>query len=169
MSWPAMLEIKRTLDGREKHFQCKWLDGDPTRGRVMVLFVSTEDMLVHGVALPAGTVTFGHFWTDRPYNAYHWMNPRGETIGIYFNLSDRTQMTNDLLQWRDLAVDILTTPGGRVEVLDEDELPAELDPELRRWIDRGKAAILDDPNRAIGEIEALSRAVAADLFGSRRF
>jgi hypothetical protein len=169
MSWPEMLEIKRTLDGREKHFQCKWLDGDPALGRVTVLFVSTEDMHVHGVDLPAGTVTFGYFWTDRPYNAYHWMNPRSETIGIYFNLSDRTTMTNDLLEWRDLTVDILTTPAGRVEVLDEDELPADLEASLRRWIDDGKGAILADPHRAICEIEALSRSLAAGVFGGRHF
>jgi hypothetical protein len=169
MSWPSMLEIKRTLDGREKRFQCKWLDGDPALGRVTVLFVSTEAIRVHGLDLPTGTVTFGHFWTDRPYNAYHWMNPRGETIGIYFNLSDRTTMTNDLLQWRDLTVDILTTPAGRVDVLDEDELPADLEAPLRRWIDDGKAAILADPHRAIVEVEALSRALAADVFGGRHF
>jgi hypothetical protein len=73
-------------------------------------------------AAAAGTVSFGHFWTDRPYNVYHWMDgTTGATIGYYVNLADSTRVDGDLLEWRDLAVDILIRPDGNVTVLDEDE------------------------------------------------
>jgi len=155
---PAILEIKRTLDGREKRFDCRLLSlADASHAAV--LWVAPDAMHVHGVDLPAGTVTFGHFWTDRAYNVYHWTDRSGATIGFYFNLADSTRIADGLIEWRDLTVDVLAMPGGRLEVLDEHELPADLDPALQRTIDAGKAAILDDPAAVMAEIEAASRAL----------
>ncbi|SRR6266478_6059878 len=164
MVLPPVLEIKRTLSGREKRFSCRLLHGDPDGHRAVLLFVSQEPMHVHGIDLPPGTVTFGYFWRDRPYNAYHWLDTRGDTIGVYFNLSDSTRISADVLTWRDLTVDILATPAGRLEVLDEDELPADLDPNLRRDIDIAKASILAAAPMVIAEIEAESRALGAGMF-----
>ncbi len=139
---PEILELKRTLDGREKRFQCRLIEGD--RRQAVVLFVAPAAMHVHGIDLPAGTVTFGHFWTDRLYNVYHWLDARGETIGFYFNLADQTVIDDARLEWRDLTLDVLATPAGRLEVLDEDELPADLDATTRARIERGEAI---DPRR----------------------
>ena len=166
---PPVLEIKRTLSGREKRFQCHLLAATDDHSHAVLMFVAPQAMLVHGVELPPGTVTFGHFWTDRLYNVYHWLDAQRRSIGFYFNLADRTRITPDLLEWRDLPVDILAvdataSPPGRLEVLDEDELPADLDPELRRIIDRGKASILGDPAGVITEIEQASRALFARAF-----
>ncbi|HVR62021.1 MAG TPA: DUF402 domain-containing protein [Polyangia bacterium] len=166
MTLPSVLEIKRTLDGREKRFACRLLTGDDQHRRAVVLFVSEAAMHVHGVDLPPGTVTFGYFWSDRPYNAYHWMNPRGDTIGVYFNLSDRTHIAEGVLEWRDLAVDILTTPAGRVDVLDEEELPPDLPADVQRAITDGKAAILGGTAALLAEIEAESRALRPLGFSS---
>ena len=159
-----VLEVKRTLDGREKRFQCRMLAQDG-RGAV-VLWVAEEPMNVHGVALPAGTVSFGHFWTDRFYNVYHWMNPAGTTLGFYFNIADDTRIATGRIDWRDLTVDVLATPDGRLEVLDEHELPADLDPELRRRIDAGVAAILGAPSAVMAEIERASAALIPIAFAA---
>lgn len=117
---PRLWETKRTLDGREKRFACRVLESSP--GCRVVLFVAPAAMHVHGVELPAGTVTFGHFWAARPYNVYHWLDPRGETLGYYFNLSDQVVMEEGALSWRDLVVDVLVRPGGEPQILDEHEL-----------------------------------------------
>ena len=73
---PAILEIKRTLDGREKRFDCRLLTLAADARHAAVLWVAPAAMHVHGVDLPAGTVSVGHFWTDRPYNVYHWLDRR---------------------------------------------------------------------------------------------
>jgi len=168
---PMVLEIKRTLAGREKRFQCHRLATDDQRSHAVLMFVAEGGMHVHGIDLPPGTVTFGHFWTDRLYNVYHWLDTDRNTIGFYFNLSDSTHIGDDQLEWRDLTVDILAVdalvePPGRLEVLDEDELPADLDPDLRRVIEDGKASILDDPAHVIREIEQASRALFPLAFPS---
>ena len=153
-----IVEIKQTLAGGEKRFNCLRLAGGP--GHAVLLWIAPEPMHVHGLELPAGTVTFGHFWTERFYNVYHWLDPDHRTLGFYFNIADRTRIGQAELRWRDLVIDVLATPAGRLDVLDEDELPAIVDPEAAAHIASGKAAILDAPTVLLmAEIEAASRAL----------
>jgi predicted RNA-binding protein associated with RNAse of E/G family len=156
---PAVLEVKHTLDGREKRFDCRLLALVPEAGHAAVLWVAPAAMHVHGVDLPAGTVSVGHFWTGRHYNVYHWLDQAGETLGYYFNICDQTRITTGLIEWRDLIVDVLALPGRRLDVLDEHELPATLPHDVAAHIDAGKAAILAAPAAVMAEIEAASRAV----------
>jgi Protein of unknown function (DUF402) len=150
-----IVEIKRTLAGAETRFECRRLDGDDRH--VVVLWIAPETMRVHGVELPAGTVSFGHFWIDRFYNVYHWVGGGQRTLGLYFNIADGTRIAPGELEWRDLVVDLLATPDGAVTVLDEEELPEQLEPEAAAHIAAGKAAILGAPGDRIAEIESISR------------
>ena len=152
-----VVEIKQTLAGGEKRFDCLRLAGGA--GHAVLLWIAPEPMHVHGVDLPAGTISFGHFWTGRFYNVYHWLDAHRRTLGFYFNLADRTRIGEAELVWRDLVVDVLATPAGRLELLDEDELPALVDPEVAAHIAAGKAAILGAPAVVMAEIETASRAL----------
>jgi hypothetical protein len=167
---PSILEIKRTLDGREKRFDCRLLALAPDRRHAAVLWIAPEPMHVHGIDLPAGTVSVGHFWTDRHYNVYHWLDRAGQTLGYYFNICDETRITAGTIEWRDLVVDVLAIPGGRLDVLDEHELPDGLPPGILDHIAVGKDAILAVPAAVMTEIEEASRAVlpqAAEAFSPR--
>jgi len=156
-SLAQILEVKRTLAGFEKRFECR----DLTRSdnHLAVLWVAPAPMHVHGVDLPAGTVSVGHFWTDRFYNVYHWLDRDRATVGYYFNLADTTSWTEERLTWRDLTVDVLATPGGRLDVLDEDELPPDLADDARAHIAAGMAVLLGATADVLAEIEAASRAL----------
>ncbi len=157
-----IVEIKHTLAGEEKRFDCLRLAGNAEH--VVVLWIARAPMHVHGVDLPAGTVSFGHFWTDRRYNVYHWLDGERRTLGFYFNIADRTRIAPAELEWRDLVIDVLATPAGRLEVLDEDELPEVLDPQAAAHIAEGKAAILGAPAKVMAEIEAASRSLFSLVF-----
>jgi len=157
-----VVEIKQTLAGGEKRFDCLRLAGSTEHA--VLLWIAPEPMRVHGVDLPAGTISFGHFWTDRFFNVYHWLDADGRTLGFYFNLADRTRIAERELVWRDLVVDVLATPDGRLDLLDEDELPAVIEPEAAAHIAAGKAAILGAPAAVMAEIEAASRALYPLVF-----
>ena len=158
-----ILEIKRTLAGVEKRFECSKLAGDDRHA--VVLWIAREPMHVHGVDLPAGTVSFGHFWSDRFYNVYHWVDAAAQrTIGLYFNIADQTRIAATQLEWRDLVIDVLATPAGRLEVLDEDELPPALEDDVAAHIAAGKGAILTAPKTVIGDIERASRSLYPLVF-----
>ncbi|HVZ75452.1 MAG TPA: DUF402 domain-containing protein [Polyangia bacterium] len=156
-SLPPVLEVKRTLFGTEKRFDCHELARDDHH--LAVLWIAPAAMRVHGIDLPAGTVSIGHFWRDRHYNVYHWLDQHASTVGWYFNIADETSWTTDRLTWRDLVVDVLATPAGRLDVLDEDELPAVLDDDARAHLRAGLRSILDAPAAALAEVEAASRAL----------
>ena len=119
-------EVKTTLGGERKLFDCELLHHDETE--LVVIYRMPQGMRLEDVWLPQGTISLGYFWPDRPYNAYHWIDARQDTLALYFNIADGTRITDDCVEWRDLTVDVLLTPDGRCRVLDEDELPAALDP-----------------------------------------
>jgi hypothetical protein len=161
---PEILETKVTLAGVRKAFRCRVLARGP--GEVVVLFVSDRPYQVADLPLPAGTVTFGYFWSSRPYNVYHWMTPAGVTLAHYCNLSDRTVISIDALEWRDLAVDVLIRADGRVEVLDEHELPEDLDAPTRDAVGRAQAELVATAPQVAREIGGRSRALWSRLAGA---
>jgi hypothetical protein len=147
-------EVKTSLTGRVDRFVCDIASRAPDE--VIVLYRVPAAREVHGVRLPAGTMTVGYFWTARPFNLYHWVGPDGRTLAHYFNVGDVTRLEGGLLEWRDLAVDVLATPDGPVQVLDEDELPPDLDPALRRYVEEARDRVLRELPRLIAESEARS-------------
>ncbi len=75
------LEIKRTLDGRELRFECELVAH--MRAHTVLRYVVSDDHTVAGLQLSAGTISYGVFWRDRPYNLYWWVSPQGFTIAYY--------------------------------------------------------------------------------------
>lgn len=149
---PPILEIKRKLSGQAKEFNCRVLSRDGTH--LVVLFIARGEMNVHGVALPAGTATFGHFWSDRPYNVYHWLDPAdGGTIGYYINLAEETAISADRLEWRDMIVDVLVSRAGQATVLDVDEIPADLPAPVRARIAAAEARVISELPALLDELE----------------
>lgn len=137
-----ILEIKETLNGRIFKFTCRLLDS--SSDELVVLFKLNKDIQITDLHVPAGTLSFGYFWPDCLYNAYHWVSPEGESLGVYFNISDRTKISDNQVYWRDLIVDVLVTPDGRCQIIDEDELPNDLDPFLREKIDAIRAFLVSE-------------------------
>jgi len=135
-------EIKTSLakPGHTQSFACDV--ALRTEQCIVVYYRMTRDYNLHGIPLQAGNLTVGYFWFDRPYNLYHWIERDGTTSAWYFNIGDVTSFDGSTLEWHDLAVDILATPSGRIDILDEDELPADLDPALRSRIMHARDVVL---------------------------
>ncbi|TNF08791.1 MAG: DUF402 domain-containing protein [Gammaproteobacteria bacterium] len=119
-----VLEIKETLSGERLKFCCDVVD----RGQnwLVVLYIVPEEVVLDSVKIPRGTLSFGYFWEDRPYNAYHFVGSQGQTLALYCNVSDSTCIREDKIYWRDLMVDVLVFPDGTGRVLDINELPESL-------------------------------------------
>lgn len=145
-----IIEIKETLNGRIHKFTCRLLNS--SIDEMVVLFRLNKDIQIEDLGLSAGTLSFGYFWADRPYNAYHWVSPEGESLGVYFNISDRTKISDNHVYWRDLILDVLATPDGRCRVIDEDELPDGLDPSLREKIDEARAELVSQHQAILSEL-----------------
>jgi len=154
----TVTEVKRRIDGSERTYPCE--AAEIADDHAVLLYRITGAGRVADVALPPGTLTVAYYWTGRPYNVYHWIAPSGETLAYYFNLSGPVRLGRDRLEWEDLEVDVLVTPDGRVQVLDEDAVPAAAAPRLPE-IARARERVLADWPVVTGEVERASRGLAA--------
>lgn len=116
-----------------------------------------ESVQLEDLRLPKGSISVGYFWTHKPFNTYHWVDARQRTLALYFNICDKVSFSNDQIAWRDLTVDVLITPDTRCRVLDEDELPDDLEPELRDTIAAASAELCDSSTHLLAAFEARSR------------
>jgi len=118
-----------------------------------------RDVQLEDLLLRKGSISLGYFWQDRPYNVYHWIDQQQDTVALYFNIADNTTITQKTIDWRDLTVDVLTTPDGRCRVLDEDELPADIDSELLAYIKRSRDELCRQPLSHLDEYDKLTRSL----------
>jgi hypothetical protein len=148
-------EVKTTLAGECKTFDCELLQ--LAEGEVIVIYRMPRDVQLEDVLLPKDTISLGYFWENQAYNAYHWVDARRQTLALYFNICDNTHISPDQVAWRDLTVDVLITPDLRCRVLDEDELPDDLDSNLRAYIDSARDLLCAAPAALLAEFELRSR------------
>lgn len=153
-----MTEIKRTVDGAEHVFRCSLVRRSDDW--VALRYVAETAHVVGSLRLPPGTETIAYYWTGRPYTAYHWLDPDGRTLGVYLNAACDVEITRDAVRWQDLSLDLLVTPQGWVEVLDDDqarEAPAWAQPAIARV----RALLLDRGVAIAAEVAALTQRIRA--------
>ena len=154
---PVITERKIRLDGSHEDFMCEPLLVRPGERAILRYRVDREWRVAGGaLVVPAGSVNLAHYWMDRPYNVYHFVEGR-RTIALYCNVAEPTAIREDLVEYVDLAVDVLIDPKGTATVLDEDELPADLSPERRKRVARALEELLSHPRRLAAHIEEESR------------
>ena len=155
----TITERKTRLDGSVVEYACEPLVVEEGR-RALVRYVTSADRPIEGsdLVLRKGTVTVGHFWTDRPYNVYHWLDG-GRTIAFYVNIATDTTIDAIAIAYRDLVIDVLIRPSGAIEILDEEELPPTIEPRYRLAIAKAIETCVTEGRRLAAEIERETRAV----------
>jgi predicted RNA-binding protein associated with RNAse of E/G family len=154
----AVTERKTRLDGTVTEYRCERLSLEVGR-RAVLRYVIDRDQTIGdtGIVLHPGQITIAHFWSDRLYNVYHWLDG-ARTIAYYCNIASDTIIGEDLVGYTDLVVDVLLRPSGQAIVLDEEELPPDLAPALRIHVARALETIAAGPRRLVAEIERETRA-----------
>jgi len=155
MSTPIITEIKHTLSGERKEFECELLHA--SAAEAVVIYRMPGDRYLEDVFLPKDSISIGYFWQHKAFNAYHWIDDQQDTRALYFNICDSTRIAVDLIEWRDLVVDVLITPDGRCRVLDEHELPDRLENELRHYIESTRDDLCLDPASRLAEFDKSTR------------
>jgi hypothetical protein len=146
------IEKKLTLSGKVYLFECELLLLNSGLG--VLKYIIDREYTVDGIKLQPGDITHALYWTKRPYTLYIWHLSRDRVVH-YFNIADRISLQPREFLWRDLAVDIVIDDGRNIRVLDEDELPDNLDPELFRYIQNAKASIMREYTSIIQETNVI--------------
>jgi predicted RNA-binding protein associated with RNAse of E/G family len=163
-----VIERKRRLDGSVVEYECEPIVIDPGK-RAVLRYVIDRTLQLEGsdLVLRPGMVTIGHFWVDRPYTVYHWLDAQ-RSLAYYFSVATDVRIDENVVEYSDLVVDVLVKPSGESTVLDEDELPPDLDPALRAVIARALEAVATNPRRLVAEIERASREALRPQAGRTR-
>ena len=150
----SITERKTRLDGSVEEYVCERLHLDVGRHAVLRYVLDREWVIAGGVLhVPKGSETISHYWVDRPYNVYHWLTA-GRTLAYYCNVATDTVVSDTLVAYRDLTVDVLIRPSAEPTVLDEDELPDDLAPPYRVVIAKALETLIANPRMLVREIEA---------------
>lgn len=153
-----VLERKIRLDGTVNEFECDGLLVRPgDRAVLRYVLTKTWPLDAAGLAIPPGTRTIAHYWADRTYNVYHWVTGDGRTLALYCNVVGRTRIEQGLVEYEDLAVDVVIVPSGAATVLDEDELPEDLPSPQRAIVNKALEELTGNSRRLAVEIERETR------------
>jgi PncC family amidohydrolase len=111
------------------------------------------------VTINTGDVVIEDFYADQWRNvmAFH-SGETGALKGWYANVTRPAQISNDVIDWVDLALDVWMSAAGDLRILDEDEFEAfatELDAEVA-------ATALAEADRAADDLRARWRTHAND-------
>jgi len=153
------IEYKKTYFGESKVFDCDLVYKDDEQREVVIAYRPEKTMHFVGVEFPIGSVSLGYYWKNRNYNVYHWKDLRGKTLLFYFNISKDTRIQENSVTWLDLIVDIAVKPEESPIVLDEDEVPKNIEPQDKRIIETTKKQILDNIKSFTDEIEARTASI----------
>jgi predicted RNA-binding protein associated with RNAse of E/G family len=152
-----MTERKIRLDGTTEDFLCERLLMEPGK-RAVLRYELDRDWHVGGmIVVPKGSVTIAHYWTDRPYNVYHWVSRDRRTIAYYCNVVASTLIAERLVSYEDLVVDVLIETSGAATVLDEEDLPPDLPSPRRAMVNRALEDLTSNGRRIAAEMERESR------------
>jgi hypothetical protein len=109
----TIIERKTRLDGTVSEYRCERLSLEVDRRAVLRYTMDREWVIADtGIVLRPGQITIAHYWNDRPYNVYHWLDGL-KTIAYYCNVASDTTIRDDVVGYTDLVIDVLLRPSGR--------------------------------------------------------
>jgi hypothetical protein len=117
---PEVLEVKRFPRGRQETYRCLALDVSPRLA--VLLFPHPGERRADGFLFPAGSRTYGFFWTRRHYLLYVLHGPDGGLIAHRFDVVDEVRLRPGRVEYLDLALDVWVDPSGHAWTEDEEEV-----------------------------------------------
>jgi predicted RNA-binding protein associated with RNAse of E/G family len=150
---PTCIERKLILTGGTQEFVCDLLRFSEQFG--ILNYIVDRRYTVGRYLLEPGDRTIALYWNDRPYTLYAWRLQRIARKLYYFNIADNISLSPHVFVWRDLIVDILIDDSGNLNVLDTKDLPSDLDPVLRIFIEQAEKHIIAHHPTIIREVDGI--------------
>lgn len=149
-----MIERKIRYDGSVVEYGCNLLECGEDHA-VLLYNITNAFTISEGQAsltVPSGSYTVAFYWVDRPYNVYMMSNENGEFLGAYVNIVRNTVISDGLVSFEDMIIDLLVLPSGDAIVLDEDELPQPLDQFENGTVRQALSIVLDAKDSLVPQL-----------------
>lgn len=112
------------------------------------------------------TVSHEYFWLDRWYNIFRFVKPDGTFRNYYCNICMPPELTNDVLNYIDLDIDVVVAPDFSFQILDRDDF--EKNAELYSYPIDLRAQVEITLAQLMELIKCRNLPGASDLFGSKQ-
>lgn len=158
-SWPALARgtsvtvVKLAPEGAEVTRYPGTVRDNPVPAPWLAIEARWVDRRVamDGLSFEPGDTLREYFSPRHRFNAFAVFAPDGDLRGWYANVTHPTRLDAvaepPIITWRDLYLDVVALPDGRVAIRDEDELAesalADRNPALHATILRARDEILD--------------------------
>ena len=110
-------EYKLKANGILKSYQCNLVYQHNNLRVISFVMPTGNTGFKTPILIPEGTISYGYFWLQRPYNIYR-MKQNDKVIAHRFDAISDLYYTNDSVYYRDLILDWWLTPNG--ELIEED-------------------------------------------------
>jgi hypothetical protein len=123
---------------------------------VRCLWTMPTPVTVGYLTFSTGDILLEHFYRDKWFNIFKLYDSRGQLKGWYCNFAETITMSDSIIRWRDLALDLIVAPNRDHQLMDEDEFEAMHPSEelrvtaqktlatLRRWVTKGYPPFIHD-------------------------
>ncbi len=117
-------ERKIAVDGSVREYGCQLVARRP--GLTVVRFDMPKGGNVFGapVDVPPGSVSYGWFWTRKPYSLYRMFGPDGALLAHRFDAVAGVRFLHDAVEYHDLVLDWWVLPDDTIIEEDRDEFEA---------------------------------------------
>jgi uncharacterized protein len=111
----------RKFDGTiRKSWTCDVIEND--HGRIVAVGRFETDIYHPDLGLiENGTLSYEYFWFDRWYNIFTFVRPDGAFRNYYCNICMPPKLTNGVLDYVDLDIDVLVDADFSFRILDRDD------------------------------------------------
>ncbi len=157
-------EIKINKNKETQRFTCVLLEKGP--GRMVLGYYARKAGTIADIAIPPGSTTIAHYWSDRGYVMWRMFDAALDLIGTLFHICRNVAFSSDSVSYEDLIIDIWVSPQGHCRLLDEDELVQTaakgcISDAEQEWIARWRSAVIEQHDAAIMEAAAGESALLA--------
>jgi protein associated with RNAse G/E len=154
----------RKYDGSiRRSWQCEFIRQDDS---LLVFVGEFETDVSHSEIgfIKKGTVSYEYFWLDRWYNIFRFHEPSGEVRNFYGNIAMPPKFEDGILDYVDLDIDVLATPGLELTVLDRVEY--ERNAELYSYTSEVRAKAEEALNELVELFESRNAPGLPELFAT---
>lgn len=111
----------RKYDGTiNRAWQCELIESENSLFILRGIFEKEVNHSQIGV-IRRGTISTEYFWINRWFNVFKFINPDGGLLGFYCNINQPPTISDSILDFVDLDLDIFVNSNFEVTILDEDE------------------------------------------------
>ena len=111
----------RKFDGAiRKSWTCELVHDDKDLLVGVGRFDADADHVVLGL-IKKGTLSYEYFWRDRWYNIFKFITPEGTFRNYYCNICMPPQISNDVIDYVDLDIDVVVDADFSYRILDRDD------------------------------------------------